>query len=103
MTEIAIEPHVDAITMPENLRVGLMISEHRKKCSAIACSFDYYGFSFGQSPFQVPLRIQKALAENTDKGHYSAAQGIPELREAIAGFNKRHFGLGISTNSFCLD
>lgn len=61
MTEIAIEPHVDSITMPENLRVGLMISEHRKKCSAIACSFDYYGFAFGQSPFQVPLPIQKAL------------------------------------------
>ncbi len=70
MKEIALEPHVDAITMPENLRVGLMISEHRKKCSAIACGFDYYGFAFGQSPFQVPLPIQKALAENTDKGHY---------------------------------
>ena len=95
MKEIAVEPHVDAITMPENLRVGLMISEHRKKCSAIACGFDYYGFAFGQSPFQVPLPIQKALAENTDKGHYSAAQGIPELREAIAGFNKRYFNLDV--------
>ena len=29
---IQIEPHVDSIIMPENLRVGLRISELRKKC-----------------------------------------------------------------------
>ena len=92
---ILIEQHVETIKMPENLRIGLMVSEHRKKCSSIACSFDYYGFAFGQSPFHVPPPIAKALADNVDKGHYSDAQGIPELREAIAGFNKRHFGLDV--------
>ncbi len=58
MKEIAVEPHVDAITMPENLRVGLMISEHRKKCSLIAFNFDFYGFAFGQSSFQVLLKTR---------------------------------------------
>ncbi len=93
--KILVEPHVDAITMPENLRIGLMIAEHRKKCSNISCSFDYHGFAFGQSPFHVPAPLQKALAENVDNGHYSAAEGILELRSAIAGFNNRHFGLDV--------
>jgi hypothetical protein len=33
--EILVEAHVDTITMPENLRIGLMISNHRKKCQSI--------------------------------------------------------------------
>ncbi|MDW7727078.1 MAG: aminotransferase class I/II-fold pyridoxal phosphate-dependent enzyme [Candidatus Methanoperedens sp.] len=91
--KILVEPHVDTIKMPDNLRIGLMVSEHRKKCRNLACNFDYFGFAFGQSPFHVPPPIAQALCENAKKGHYSDAEGIPELREAIAGFNKRHFGL----------
>ena len=33
MTDILIEPHVNKIVMPENLKVGLMIAEQRKKCA----------------------------------------------------------------------
>ncbi|MDW7727052.1 MAG: hypothetical protein SCH70_08060 [Candidatus Methanoperedens sp.] len=40
---IHVEPHVDAIKMPDNLRIGLMVSEHRKKCRKLACNFDYFG------------------------------------------------------------
>ena len=93
--EILIEPHVDTIVMPDNLKVGLMVSQHRKKCQASACNFDYYGFAFGQSPFHVAPPLVRALADNAEKGHYSAVEGIVELREAIAGFNKRHFGLDV--------
>jgi hypothetical protein len=32
MNEIQVEPHIDKIVMPENLKVGLMIAEQRKKC-----------------------------------------------------------------------
>jgi aspartate aminotransferase len=93
---IQIEPHVDSIIMPENLRVGLMISEQRKKCQKEKkCDAEYYGFAFGQSPFHVPEPIARALAKNRDKGHYSDAEGIYELRQAVAGFNKRHFKLDI--------
>lgn len=94
-TEILVEAHVDAITMPDNLRIGLMVSEHRKKCQSAGCSFDYIGLAFGQSPFHVPPPLSRGLKENSDKGHYSAAEGIIELREAIAGFNRRHFGLEV--------
>ena len=70
-------------------------SESRKKCESIACSLEYYGFAFGQSPFHAPLPLANALAENADKDHYSDAEGIPKLREAMVGFNKRHFGLDV--------
>ncbi|MEE9151361.1 MAG: aminotransferase class I/II-fold pyridoxal phosphate-dependent enzyme [Thermoplasmata archaeon] len=94
--DVLLEPHVNAIAMPENLKIGLMVSEARKKCSGTGCALEYYGFAFGQSPFHVPPPITRALGENADKGHYSAAEGITELRDAIAGFNKRHFGLDVN-------
>jgi aspartate aminotransferase len=92
---ISIEPHVDALVMPENLRVGLMVAEQRKKCESNGCRFSYYGFGFGQSPFHVPQPIARSLGENAARGYYSDAEGIPELRAAIAGFNERHFGLDV--------
>ena len=91
---IEIDPRVDSITMPENLKVGLMVAEARARCGG-KCDDDFSGFAFGQSPFHVPPPLAKALGRNADKGHYSAAEGIPELREAVAGFNKRHFGLDV--------
>jgi aspartate aminotransferase len=94
--KIEVEPHVDAIKMPGNLKVGLMIAQHRKQCQNMGCHSQYYGFAFGQSPFHVPLALQHALADNTDKGHYSSAEGISQLRDAISGFNKRHFGLDVA-------
>ena len=90
-----INQHVESIEMPENLRVGLMVAQHRKMCSGSDCSFDYVGLAFGQSPFHVPPPLVRALGEHADKGHYSAAEGIAELRSAIAGFNKRYFDLDV--------
>jgi len=37
MIDILIEPHVNKIVMPENLKVGLMIAEQRKKCASGGC------------------------------------------------------------------
>lgn len=47
--------------------------------------FDYYGAVFAEG--QLTER-EKSLAANASRGHYSAAEGIAELREAIAGFNQ---------------
>ena len=93
--EILVEPHVDSIRMPENLKIGLMVSRQREKCKKIRCTSEYHGLAFGQSPFHVPEPIARALADNAHKGHYSDAEGIYELRKAIAGFNKRHFNLDV--------
>lgn len=95
MVDILVEPQIDKIVMPENLKVGLMIAEQRKKCASIGCNEKYYGLGFGQSPFHVPQPLVDGLAQSATKGHYSAAEGILELRKAVADFNKRHFGLEV--------
>jgi len=95
MKDIKINPNVESIVMPENLRVGLMVARARERCRRMGCTSDYAGFAFGQSPFHVPPPLERALARNADHGHYSAAEGIPELRRAIAGFNGRHFDLDV--------
>lgn len=94
-SDIEVEPYVDSIKMPENVKIGLMISEARKTCQNTGCPLKYYGFAFGQSPFHVPESIVKSLGEYANRGHYSDAEGIPKLREAIADFNKRHFKLDV--------
>ncbi|MGD8315382.1 MAG: aminotransferase class I/II-fold pyridoxal phosphate-dependent enzyme, partial [Syntrophobacterales bacterium] len=98
MADILVEPHIAQTTMPENLRVGRIVSDHRKECQLIECEFDYYGLAFGQSPFPVPEPLVRALAANADKGKYGPSEGIPELRRAIAEFNRRHFGLEVEPN-----
>ena len=95
LEKIEVESYVDSIKMPENVKIGLMIAESRKKCDGTSCPMKYYGFAFGESPFHVPEPIVKALGEYADKAQYSAAEGIPELRTAISGFNNRHFNLDV--------
>jgi aspartate aminotransferase len=95
MSEIMVDPRVDDISMPENLRVGLFVAEQRKSCDKIGCNIEFYSFGFGQSPFHVPPPLERSLGGSAHMGHYSAAEGIEELRKAISGFNKRHFGLDV--------
>ena len=95
MKEILVESTVDKIVTPDNLKVGLMVAKQREQCKNVGCSFDYYGLGFGQSPFHIPPPLSKALGESANQGHYSDAEGISELRKAISGFNKRHFGLDV--------
>ena len=92
---IQIEEHIDDVVMPDNLKVGLMVKEQRSKCATNGCHEEFYGLGFGQSPFHVPSVLSDALSENSHQGHYSASEGILELREAVAGFNQRHFDLDV--------
>ena len=95
LREILVEPHVNKITMPDNLKMGLMIAEQRKKCSAGGCNEEYHALGFGQPPFHIPPPLVTALQDNANQGHYSAAEGILELRKSVSGFNLRHFGLDV--------
>ena len=95
ITEIQVESQVEQVVMPDNLKVGLMVAEQRKRCASDGCFEEFYGLGFGQSPFHVLPVLAKALSESTDKGHYSDAEGILELRKSIADFNKRHFDLDV--------
>ena len=100
--DIQVESYIDKIKMPDNLRIGLLVAKQHEKCNTEGCAFDYYGLGFGQSPFPVPEPISNALAANADKGHYSDSEGIPELRNAISGFNKRYFGLDVDPNQIII-
>ncbi len=95
LNHIQVDSQVDKIVMPDNLKVGLMVIEQRKTCASGGCSEEFYGLGFGQSPFHVPPVLSNALAESASKGHYSAAEGILELREAVSSFNKKHFKLDV--------
>ncbi len=91
--EIQFEANIERIEMPENLAIGLMVARQHEKCSTVGCDFDYFGFAFGQSPFDPPEVLVKALEEAAVKSGYADSEGIYDLREAVAGFNARHFGL----------
>ena len=82
--------------MPENLKLNTFLQEFHSSCDQPECSFGFYGFAFGQSPFPVPQSIQTALIKNADKGAYAAVPGIPELRSAISKYNKHYFEMDVA-------
>ena len=45
-----------------------------------------FKFGFGQSPFQIPTDIVKALKDNAYQNKYLPMQGLNELREAIVKY-----------------
>ncbi|HBH12943.1 MAG TPA: aminotransferase class I/II [Clostridiales bacterium] len=96
--KIPLNENIERFNMPENLKIGIMIAKQHEDCKKLGCGFDYYQLALGQSPFFVPENIQKSLANNTNAGYYSASDGIIELREKIAGFNKKYFSIDADTN-----
>ena len=90
-----VDQQVEDIEMPENLKLNTFLQEFHSNCPHPECSFGFYGFAFGQSPFPVPKKIQEALTKNADKGTYAAVPGIPELRHAISRYNKHYFGIDV--------
>ncbi len=82
--------------MPENLKLNTFLQEFHTTCPHPECSFGYYGFAFGQSPFPVPPLVQVALIKNANKGAYAPVPGIPELRNAISKYNKHYFGMDVA-------
>ena len=92
MKKFVIDQQVEDIELPENLKLNTFLQEFHSDCPHPECSFGFYGFAFGQSPFPVPKPVQEALIQNASKGAYASVQGFPELREAISRYNKRNFG-----------
>lgn len=95
--EFIVDQQVQDIEMPENLKLNTFLQEFHSDCPHPDCSFGFYGFAFGQSPFPVPKPIQEALVKNAHNGKYAGVAGIPELRAAISQYNKRHFGVDAAT------
>ena len=69
--KFVVDQQVEDIEMPENLKLNTFLQEFHSDCPHPECSFGFYGFAFGQSPFPVPKLIQEALIQNADKGAYA--------------------------------
>ena len=93
--KFVVDQQVEDIELPENLKLNTFLQEFHSDCPHPECSFGYYGFAFGQSPFPVPKPVQKALITNAGKGAYAPVSGIPELRESISKYNKHYFQMDI--------
>lgn len=93
--KFVVDQQVEDIELPENLKLNTFLQEFHSDCPHPECNFGFYGFAFGQSPFPVPKIVQNALIQNANKGAYAAVPGIPQLREAIAKYNKHYFGMDL--------
>jgi len=47
-----VDQQVEDIEMPENLKLNTFLQEFHSDCAHPECGFGFYGFAFGQSPFQ---------------------------------------------------
>jgi aspartate aminotransferase len=56
----------------------------------------------GESPFPVPDFIQKALKANAGERSYLPVKGLPELRQAVAGYHKRVDGLDFKPDNIII-
>jgi len=93
---IRVPDHLAAIATPLNLQINDRINRLRRECERRGCDAIYHHFAFGQSPFPPPPTVVEALRENADKHSYLPTGGLPELREAVAGYYRSHFGLETS-------
>jgi len=99
MKKFIVDQQVEDIELPENLKLNTFLQEFHSDCTHPECSFGFYGFAFGQSPFPVPKIVQDALIQNADKGSYAAVPRIPELREKISDYNRNYFGLDVDASN----
>jgi aspartate/methionine/tyrosine aminotransferase len=63
---------------------------------------DVYHLGFGESRFPVHPKLAEALQANVQRRSYLPALGIPPLREAIAHFYRRKFGLPVDPDQVAI-
>ena len=72
------------------------------KRAAIARGVDVIDFGIGEprevTPAFIPRALEQALADEP-VSTYPAAEGLPELREAIAGWAQRRFGAALDPDT----
>lgn len=52
---------------------------------------------FGESRFPVHPKVREALVANAHQKSYLPGAGLPELRDVIAAYYRRHFGLDVTS------
>ncbi len=65
---------------------------------------DILGLHIGEPDFETPLGIRQAACQALEEGrtHYTSAQGLPELRRALASRLKTHFRIPSTPESLVI-
>lgn len=73
----------------KKLKPSATLAINERSAKLIAEGKKVYRLGFGQSPFPVPEEVVEALRKNAHCKDYLAVKGLQELRQAVAGFNRR--------------
>jgi aspartate aminotransferase len=95
MARIDIDARVDRIQQPENLRFSQLVTHQRETCEAAGCREQFYLYGRSESPFPIPDEIRSSSSIQFNRGDLTDPAGLPELREAVAGFYGRHYNLPV--------
>jgi aspartate aminotransferase len=72
----------------------------KARCRALCAEGrEVFDFGLGQSPFPVPRPVVAALREHAAEKDYLPVEGLPALREAVAGFHRRSDRIDIQPDS----
>ncbi|RMG77029.1 MAG: aminotransferase class I/II-fold pyridoxal phosphate-dependent enzyme, partial [Bacteroidetes bacterium] len=90
------------MVLPQNIKLNEHINQLRpsatlaineRSAQLIRSGKTVYRWGFGQSPFPVPEEVVESLCAHAAVKDYLPVRGLPELREAVAGFNHRKLGI----------
>jgi len=76
-----------------SLSTSATLAINEKSRQLISEGMSVYRLGLGQSPFPVPEPVVQALQKNAFQKDYLPVRGLPELREAVAAFNRKAHGL----------
>ena len=85
-------PVAEEIPQAMSIRFNQMVYERKQ------AGKDVIVLSLGEAFFDIPLFDFNAL-EYVKGYHYSESQGIPELRNKIAMYYKKHYGVGVNPDT----
>ena len=91
-----VPPHKFLSPAVRMLRPSATLAINELSAKLIAQGRDVFRMGFGQSPFPVPEEVVAALRSHAGEKAYLPVQGLPALREAVAGFYRRTEQLEIS-------
>ncbi len=90
---VSLDIHIRDVSMSPTMHINDRCKRIQKDGKKI------YNFGLGQSPFPVPTPVVDALKLYAHEKSYLPAQGLPSLREAVAGFHKAKDNVDINPDS----
>jgi len=88
--------HFEFASVMQNLKTSPTLEINERVKEMWADGQHVYHFGFGESRFPVHPKLQTALADNAHQKSYLPGRGLMELREQIASFYSKQFGMTAS-------